>query len=82
MTTGKEKTGMAARGFSHAALVEAVAQQLSSAVERAVECWMAQIDGTQNDTRSTTLGRRNAIHDILETYKRSTGKTRLYARTA
>jgi hypothetical protein len=67
---------------TRADFVEAVAQELSAGVERAVECWMAQIENTFNDTHLTTLGRMQAIREILENYKRSTGKTQLHARTA
>jgi hypothetical protein len=82
MNTRQERTGMPATGFSNRDFVDAVAQQLSIGVECAVEGWMAQIENTFNDTRLTTLGRMNAIQGILETYRQSTGKTRLYARTA
>ena len=57
--------------------VETLAGEVSSAVEKAVDCWMSQIEGVLTDTRLTSLGRLNAVVEILQDYKRLTGKSQL-----
>jgi len=51
-------------------------------VETAVECWMSQIDKALTDVHLTTLGRLNAVSEILDKYKRLTGKSELACRRA
>jgi hypothetical protein len=63
-------------------LVDVIATEIASGVETAVEYWMAQIDRIFEDTHLTTLGRLNAVADVLERYKRLTGKTQLEWRRA
>ena len=60
--------------------VSAVAAEMASGVETAVECWLAQFEQALTDTRLTTLGRPNAVGEILDKYKRLTGKRRLECR--
>ena len=60
--------------------VSAVAAEMASGVEMAVECWMAQFERALTDTRLTTLGRLNAVGQILDQYKRLTGKRQLECR--
>jgi len=60
--------------------VDAVAREMASGVETAVECWMAQIDEALADLHLTTLGRLNAVTQILANYKRLTGKEDLQRR--
>ena len=60
--------------------VDAVAREMSCGVETAVECWMAQIDEALTDLRLTSLGRLNAVTQILANYKRLTGKEQLRRR--
>jgi hypothetical protein len=60
--------------------VDAVAREMASGVETAVECWMAQIDEALADPHLTTLGRLNAVTQILANYKRLTGKEDLQRR--
>jgi hypothetical protein len=60
--------------------VDAVAREMASGVETAVECWMAQIDEALTDLHLTTLGRLNAVTQILANYKRLTGKEDLQRR--
>lgn len=55
-------------------LVNVIASEMASGVERAVDCWMAQVEHAMTDVRLTTLGRVNAVREILETYKRVTGR--------
>ena len=61
--------------------VDAVAREMASGVETAVECWMAQIDEALTDLHLTSLGRLNAVTQILANYKRLTGKEHLQRRT-
>ena len=61
-------------------VLNAIVAEMASGVEQAVECWIAQIDQIYRDTRLTTLGRMNAIHEVIERYKRTTGKTHLVSR--
>jgi hypothetical protein len=55
-------------------LIRVIAEEMSYGVEAAVECWMTQIDSALTDTQLTTLGRLNAVHQIVQNYKRLTGK--------
>ena len=63
-------------------LVRAVAAEMAIGVENAVECWLSQIDRALTDVHLTTLGRLNAVNEILGKYKRLTGKTQLACRRA
>jgi hypothetical protein len=63
--------------FSTEELVNAVAVEMVSGVDCAVESWLAQIENASTDPHLTTLGRMNAVREVLETYKRMTGKTHL-----
>jgi hypothetical protein len=64
----------------HNEFVSAVAAEMASGVQRAVECWLAQFEQALTDTRLTTLGRLNAVGEILDKYKRLTGKRQLECR--
>jgi hypothetical protein len=57
--------------------VEAIAGEVSLAVEKAVDCWMSQIEGVLTDVKLTSLGKLNAADEILKKYKRLTGKSQL-----
>ena len=61
-------------------LVSLLAAEMASGVERAVECWLAQVEGALTDTQLTTLGRLNAVREILDRYKALTGKAQLEGR--
>jgi hypothetical protein len=62
-------------------LVDVIASEMSVGVERAVECWMSEIEQALTDIRLTSLGRLNAVCEILEEYKKLTGKTQLTDRS-
>ena len=68
--------GMATPGT----LVEIIASEMSSGVDRAVECWMAQIEQALTDVRLTSLGRLQAVKQVLEQYKNLTGRAQLRGR--
>ena len=57
-------------------LVRVIAEEMAYGVETAVDCWMTQIDLALTDTHLTTLGRLNAVREIVENYKHLTGKVR------
>ena len=57
--------------------VQMVASEMSSCVDRAVERWMAEFDSALNNPRLTTLGRLQAVREVLARYKNVTGKTNL-----
>lgn len=61
-------------------VVDVIAAEMATGVERAVECWMSQIDEALTDSHLTSLGRLQAVRQILEKYKDLTGKTRLKGR--
>ena len=61
-------------------LVNVVAGEMASGVDCAVESWLAQTEDASTDPHLTTLGRMNAVREILETYKRTTGKSQLFCR--
>jgi len=65
---------------ANAGFVSLLAAEMASGVERAVECWLAQVEHALTDTQLTTLGRLNAVRDILDRYKTLTGKTKLNGR--
>jgi hypothetical protein len=61
-------------------LVDIIATEISCGVDRAVECWMSQIEQALTDVQLTSLGRLQAVRQILEQYKSLTGKARLQGR--
>lgn len=63
-------------------LVEIIATEIASGVDRAVECWMSQVEEVLTDAHLTSLGRLQAVRQIVEKYKNLTGKTQLKGRTA
>jgi hypothetical protein len=65
---------------NHLSFVDAVAAEMTSVVERAVDCWMAEVEQALGDPHLTTLGRLAAVRDILERYKTFTGRTTLEGR--
>ena len=66
--------------FATTDLVNLFAAEMASGVERAVDCWLAQIESVLRDAHLTTLGRLNAISAILDRYKTLTGKSVLESR--
>ena len=57
-----------------------IAEEMASGVDRAVECWMSQIEEALTDMRLTSLGRLQAVRQVVEKYKGLTGKAQLRAR--
>jgi hypothetical protein len=50
-------------------LIEAVAAEVSFGIDRAVSFWMSQIDEVLQDSRLTTLGRLQAVKDLVSSYR-------------
>ena len=61
-------------------VVEVIASEIAVGVDRAVECWMSQIEHALTDVHLTSLGRLNAVREILDEYKHLTGKVQLQGR--
>jgi len=55
-------------------LVDIIASEMSVGVDRAVECWMSEIEQALTDIHLTSLGRLNAVCEIVNEYKQLTGK--------
>ena len=57
--------------------VEVVASELACGVERAVECWLGEIERAMQDQHLTTLGRLHAVQEVIARYKQIAGKDQL-----
>lgn len=68
---------MATATINRNVVLDAIVNEMAAGVDKAVECWMAQIERIFEDTRLTTLGRMKAIHEVVERYKQLTGKDHL-----
>ena len=62
-------------------IVNVIASEMAAGVERAVDCWMSEIEQAVTDTQLTTLGRMNAVREVLDRYKNLTGKQQLECRS-
>ncbi|HXY47927.1 MAG TPA: hypothetical protein VEI01_00660 [Terriglobales bacterium] len=51
------------------ALIEAVANEIAAGIECALEFWMIQFESVLQDPRLTTLGRLNAVREIVNNYR-------------
>ena len=49
-------------------LIKAVIGEMQDGIERAVGFWMTQIEDALRDPRLTTLGRMNAVKEIVNRY--------------
>jgi len=54
--------------------VDVIASEMADGVERAVDGWMEEFELALDDTRLTTLGRLNAVREIVARYKQLTGR--------
>ena len=61
-------------------VVDIIANEMAHGVERAVDCWMSQIEQALTDVHLTSLGRLNAVTEVLREYKSLTGKKQLMGR--
>lgn len=57
--------------------IEAVASEMASGIQAAVDCWMSKVEAAFNNQHLTTLGRVQKIQDILAEYRRVCGKPEL-----
>lgn len=65
--------GLATLATDHA-LIEAIAAEMSQGINCAVNFWMARIEDALHDPRLTTLGRMNAVQEVLQQYRRGSGE--------
>ena len=56
--------------------VDIIAGEISRSVERAVDRWMSEFENVLTDSTLTSLGRLNAIQEIVENYNCMTGRSR------
>jgi hypothetical protein len=73
---------MAAVAIAKDEMVNLIVTEMARGVDAAVECWMAQIDEALTDIHLTTLGKMNAVKDVLFRYKALTGKQNLKPRSS
>lgn len=73
---------MAASGIGTQEFVDTIAAKMAAGVETAVESWMAQVESALTDPELTTLGRMSAAREVLDRYKRFTGRKFLQCRRA
>lgn len=52
-------------------LIEAVVAEMSAGIDCAVAFWMEQIEAVFENNQITTLGRLQAIQEILRTYQQA-----------
>lgn len=57
--------------------IEAVAEEIASGVDAAVERWMAEIESILQDPRFTTLGRLQGVSEVVARYRYLSGRTDL-----
>lgn len=62
-------------------VVRVIAEEMANGVQNAVDCWMTEIDLALTDSKLTTLGRLNAVREIIQNYKHLTGQEDLDYRT-
>ena len=60
--------------------IDAIAVEVATKIDVAVESWMAAVEQALNDPALTTLGRMNAAKEVLADYKNLTGKQQLHSR--
>lgn len=73
---------MASAALNSQQFVEVISQELFTGVGKAVECWMAEVEAALESPRLTTLGRLQAVGEVLKRYKAITGKGELQTRSA
>ena len=55
-------------------VIEVLVSEIASGVDRAVDHWMLRIDHALNDDSLTSLGRLNAVKEIMQHYHYMKGK--------
>jgi hypothetical protein len=61
-------------------LVDAIANELATSVEAAVEYWMSEFEAVLQDSNLSDLERSQAIEGVIARYKYLTGKSDLHRR--
>ena len=57
--------------------IDIIASEMSSGVERAVERWLAQVEQILANEGNTSSEKLAAIQNVLQNYKRITGKAQM-----
>ena len=57
--------------------IQAVAAEMASGIDGAVEHWLGKIDSVLQNSRLTTLGRLQGVQEVLVQYKKLAGKAEL-----
>lgn len=65
---------MSSKVMAEKDLMEAMAEQVASAVDEAVTRWMAEFDSVLQDPHLTTLGRLQAMSAIVTRYHQLRGE--------
>jgi hypothetical protein len=76
----KVLTNMTTAMLTSRDFVDTIAVEMACGIDVAVESWMAAMESALTNPELTTIGRINAAKELLETYKRLTGKTQLQLR--
>lgn len=66
---------MSSKAAAEQELVDAIAEQVASGVDQAVERWMAEFDSVLQDPHLTTLGRLQAMSAIVARYRQLRGQS-------
>jgi hypothetical protein len=57
--------------------IDAVAMEMCSGIDAAVEAWMAELESILQDPQLTTLGRLQEVTALVARYKSVSGKSEL-----
>ncbi|HET7441906.1 MAG TPA: hypothetical protein VFJ47_11445 [Terriglobales bacterium] len=60
--------------------IEAVAAEMSHGIHAALACWMGKIERVMENNTFTTLGRLQAVKEIIAEYKNVIGQSQLDCR--
>ena len=60
--------------------IEAVATEMSAGIHAALECWLGRIERVLEAKTLTTLGKLQAVQEIVAEYKQITGQVQLQCR--
>ena len=60
--------------------IEAVAAEMSDGIDAAMAWWMGKIERVMENNTLTTLGRLQAVKEIIAEYKNGIGETQLDCR--
>jgi hypothetical protein len=56
-------------------IIDIIAAEMANGVNAAVECWMSEFESILQSPRLTTLGRLQAIQEVVARYRFATGNS-------